>query len=157
MCDRNEREWNLCKTTCACQLSGVWTQRHRRDRWDQSLSHTSIVRLHGISPEQRPYLGEDELDQAGRRQSACLSACRGLDMAHIKERREEAGGWGGRHHRKSDMKSPKRDRLSCSAVKRTQTAWIKPVRLVPAHRLISNRLVSCTDVPSHQVTPPSVS
>lgn len=56
----------------------------------KSLSHTSIERLHGISPEQRRYLGEDEIDQAGRRQSGCLSACRGLDMAHIKGRREEA-------------------------------------------------------------------
>lgn len=35
---------------------------------------------------------EDEIDQAGRRQSGCLFACRGLDMADIKGRREEAGG-----------------------------------------------------------------
>lgn len=138
---------------------GIWLQRHRHDLRDQSLSHTSIERLRGISPEQRRYLGEDEIDQAGRRQSGCLSACRGLDMAHIKGRREEAWGEGG-HLRKSDLKPPKGALLvSCWVAKRTQTAWIKPVlSSVPAHRLISSPLVLLRKaVPSHQVTPPSVS
>lgn len=54
-------------------------------------SHLWCVSV-AASAEQRPYLGEDETDQAGWRQSACLSACRGLDRAHIKGRGEEAGG-----------------------------------------------------------------
>lgn len=151
---------NLRASFLSSDDGGIWLHRHRHDLRDQSPSHTSIERLHGIPPEQRRYLGEDEIDQAGRRQSGCLSACRGLEMAHIKGRRKEAWGEGGGHHRKSDLKPPKgRLLVSCWVATRTQTAWIKPVlSSVPAHRLISNPLVLLRKaVPSHQVTPPSVS
>lgn len=72
--------------------AGVWMQGHKHDLRHQSLSHTSTVCHHGISPDQTCYLVEDEIDQGGWRQSGRLTACSGLDMAHIKGRREEAGG-----------------------------------------------------------------
>lgn len=102
------RKQKLHASSLSADEAGVRRQRHKRDPRHQSLSCTSTGRLHGISPEERRrYLAEDEIDQAGRRQPACLSAWRGLDMADIKgeERGSWVGGWG--HRRKSDLKSPK--------------------------------------------------
>lgn len=140
---------NLHGSFLSSDEGGVWMQRQRRDLRDQSLSHTSTVRLHGFSPERRRYLGEDEIDQAGRRQSACLLACRGLDMSHIKGRREEAGGITG-----SQIWSLPRGTAGVMLGRmkgRTQTAWMKPIN---SWTLISNRLKLCRLTRSHlQVSP----
>lgn len=129
---QNECDWKLYKTKSACQFSVFrwgWLLNAETQTW--SVRSKPVPHIYSTSPWHFSWakaLSWGGWNRSGRTETVWLSLCLQRPW-YGWHQREERGSWGG-HHRKSDLKSPKGGLLeSCWSVKRTQTAWIKPVRL----------------------------